>query len=88
MHCFVIVTGGTNPLTKKVIQSNFREHNYEIVPERAWIVASELSTCADVCEKIGLNGKTKRTGVVVKADEYNGWFARSLWEKANEWQGA
>ena len=86
MHCFIVGSAGSNPLTEQAIQRHFPDHNYKIVPGKLWAIASELATCIDICQILGLNAESNRTGVVVKMDEYNGFFERGVWEKVNEWQ--
>ena len=86
MNCFIVAAAGTNPVTERAIQSNFKDRYFKIEAGSVWVVASESAACNDICQKLGMHPKSNRTGVVVKMDEYNGFFVRSLWEKITQWQ--
>lgn len=67
-----------------MLAERFPNH-YEVVSDTVWVVAGERDTCADVCELLGIGPGGGKTGVVVRMDDYYGFFDRALWEKANEW---
>ena len=58
--------------------------NYELLQGHVWVVAAPQSTCAEVCEVLGIGPGGKRA-VVTKMDDYYGFYDRALWEKANAW---
>ena len=85
MNSFVIALGEQSAGAQKDIESSF-PRNYPVVPGQVWVIASTERACVDICQKIGLQSGGPRNGVVVRFEDYNGLFARSLWEKINEWQ--
>ena len=85
MKCFIAVFGDKNTGATQSVKRNFPDRCYQVGPGDAWVVAEEGSTCSDICVKLGMHDKGKRNGVVVQLGEYNGYYARSLWEKINQW---
>ena len=69
----------------KAVQSVF-PRNYAIMQDVLWAVASDLTTCADVSERLGMNPVERNRGVVTRIDEFYGYFDRALWEKLNAWK--
>lgn len=83
MNCFVIVSPDKK-FDPSLVTQAFRDHSQ--VSDDVWVVAGEQGTCADVCDKLGIGTPTGTRGVVVKLDDYYGFFDRALWEKINEWR--
>jgi hypothetical protein len=85
MHNYIVIFSSTADANEAEVLRIFPEHHFEIVGGLVWAVASEKRTPSDVCRLLGIETDTKRAGVVVRADAFNGYFNRALWEKLNEW---
>jgi len=85
MHCFAIIGASDSNELENAILERFPEHNHRIA-ENAWIVATEEKLPFVVSDMVGFSPKTGAVGVVVKCDDYNGYFERALWEKMSAWQ--
>ena len=59
--------------------------NYELLEGQVWVVAAQQSTCADVCEALGIGKEQGMRGVVTTMEDYYGFYDRALWEKASAW---
>ena len=70
------------PDGKERVEDGFPHHE-TLIPNQLWAIGTELLTCADVCEKLGIEAGS--SGVVVKFDEYYGRWDRSLWDKIEAW---
>ncbi len=86
MNCFVVVLRSGNADAKQIIESKFENRHYTVLPDSVWVIASEKSAPSDICEMLGIQRNTGITGLVVRTDEYNGFFNRALWEKMSEWE--
>ena len=64
------------------VEAAFPRH-YRLAENSLWAVASSESTCADVCEQLGIG--PGEPGVVSRMDEYYGHYDRALWEKLSAW---
>ncbi len=69
------------PNHPEVPKSRF-PHHHELGPGLC-AVGSELLTCSDVHEHLGLG--TGRAGVVVKITEFYGHFDGALWQRLGAW---
>ncbi len=88
MKSYVIVAPPNSRIGDGDIGTHFPEH-VTIVPGTAWAIGTHLGTCADVRDKLGANpqlGQDRPTCVIVKANEYNGYASRALWEKLALWE--
>ncbi len=85
MHCYLVVFGRNDADASGTISRAFPLHNFPILSGKAWVVASEHPTCGDICEAVGMVPGGLHSGVVSRMDEYNGFFAQTLWEKINVW---
>ena len=86
MKCFIAVFGDKSAGVTQSVKKNFPGQCHKVGPGDAWVVAADGATCSDVAVKLGMHDKGKRNGIVVQLDEFNGFYARSLWEKINQWQ--
>lgn len=86
MHCYLVVFGARDTDASDTIRDAFPEHSFPVIPGKAWVVAAKHSTCGEVCEAVGMVPDGPHTGVVSRMDEYNGFFAQTLWEKINLWR--
>ena len=87
MPNYVIIAPADSNLTDERIASKF-ERSMAIRPDCAWAVSTPISTCADVRkELVGADPPDgpQRLCVIVKANEYNGYATRELWEKLEVW---
>lgn len=64
----------------------FMPHVYPIVPGVSWAIGTNSRTASDVAGALNLG--PGRTAVIAKLQEYNGYAARTLWEKVGEWSEA
>lgn len=64
------------------IEKKFPRAHYQLT-DGLWAIGSPLSTCADVCEELGMESGS--SGVVVSMHEYYGHFDRALWQKLAAW---
>ena len=64
-----------------VVEREFGSANYKIAPS-LWAIGTELATCVDVCERLGINGQSM---LVVPVNEYYGRWDRVLWQKLDAW---
>ncbi len=85
MNCYLIVS----QITPDEIKSAFSEH-MQVMPN-VWVVAGRQSTCAEVCEVLGIappsdHTPSGNTGLVLALGQYYGYFDRALWEKVEAWQ--
>ena len=87
MHCYIIVFGDQSANAQQALEREFPQYHHLVVPDRVWVIGSVKPTCGEVCEAIGMVPGGEHNGVVVRVDDYNGYFARSLWEKIALWQG-
>ena len=88
MKCFIVVFGDKSADAEQSVKRQFPDHCRRVGPGQAWVVAAEDATCSDVAERLGMHSKGERNGIVVQLEEYNGFYARSLWEKIDQWQTA
>ena len=86
MYCYLVVFGPNDADASDTISQVFQQHHFPIIPEKAWVVASEYPTCGEICEAVGMKPGGSHTGVVSRMDEYNGFFVQALWEKLNVWR--
>lgn len=79
-------------IDQKELDSKFPK-NQPVIPG-VWVVAGTHDTCADVSAELGIikenpslfEGQGTRWGVVVKVEEYYGYFDRALWDKIDAWR--
>ena len=82
----VIIRPGESDLNSQTITEKFPDY-YEVVPKCVWAIASkEHNTTVRVMDVLGMTDESDSTGVVVKIDEYNGYFERGLWETLRTWE--
>lgn len=81
LHTYLIASGD---LSSATVEEEFDEC-YPVY-KNAWVIATTLTTCAEVADKGGLSPKGKRTGIVVKLRDYYGYFDMALWEKIEAWE--
>ena len=82
MNCFVVISPGG--LSASAVTDAFPD-SYSVVEDTAWVIAGSQRTCSEVCETLGV-GQEGPEIVVVKMDDYYGFFDRALWEKVNDWR--
>ena len=70
------------PGGEQKVAEQFPRH-YQLAEDSLWAVAGDESTCADVCERLGIG--SGEPGVVSRMDEYYGHYDRALWQKLNAW---
>lgn len=63
----------------------FPEAHYQIGDD-LWAIGTDLPTCVDVCERLGIEGG--QSMVVVPMTEYYGRFDRALWQRLDSWSKA
>ena len=57
------------------------------MPDTLWVVAADVATCVDVCQKLGmLAADGPYGGVVFSINDCFGRFDTALWEKLNAWK--
>ena len=86
MHCYLVVFGPQDADASGAVRNAFPQHQFAVIPGKVWVIASEHPTCGEVCEAIGIVPGSAHSGVVSRMDEYNGFFAQTLWEKVNLWR--
>lgn len=64
------------------VEENFPDHYYAL-EENLWVIATKLNTCADVYTKLA--AENSKRSVIVKVDEFYGFYDRALWDKLNVW---
>ena len=84
MNCFLVALRPNGKVGESAIQRAFPDR-HTAIQEGVWVVSGTQSTCADVCEDLGI-GQPEGLGVVVKMAEYNGFAERTLWERLNTWE--
>ena len=67
------------------VRREFPDAHYRIGND-LWAVSSDLPTCAEVCERLGI--EDGRRMVVVPMNEYYGRFDRALWQRLDSWSKA
>ena len=67
------------------IAGAFPDAHHEVA-HNLWAIGSHLATCADVCEKLGVNEGAGRSMVVVQTTGYYGRFDPALWQKLDAWR--
>lgn len=94
MRCFIIVYGDDPTLEQAQadqIESAFPDRHHRL-GRHAWVVASDAAMPHEICDMAGIpmsppeEGAPDFSGVVGRVDEYNGLFARVLWEKIRAWE--
>ena len=88
MTNYVIIAPTNSTLSDDHVGEQF-PRNVPIVPGCAWAIGTVLGTCGEVRDKLGANpteGSDRPTCVVVKANEYNGYASKDLWEKLALWE--
>ena len=60
------------------VQQEFPDAHHRIGDD-LWAIGSDLRTCVDVCERLGI--ETGQNMVVVPVSEYYGRFDRALWQR-------
>ena len=90
-ECYVVISSNIEKIEASKVEAAFPDHL--TLNELAWVIATDLKTCSDVCAEVGLKPPPREgtlqdfsTGLVVKLEEYNGFFARELWEKIDVWK--
>ena len=88
MNSYLVILLPDSSIASDKVKTTFPQH-YEVLPDQAWAVGSDLLTCADVCEAIGIGPdehENTATGVVLRITESNGFAPSSLWEKLRAWE--
>ena len=75
----VHLPNGTDRLT------NTFPFHYTLTEGSLWAIASDLLTCADVCQRLGM--VSGQGGVVVKFEEYYGVYDPAFWDALRVWGG-
>ncbi len=83
MKRFIVISPTDEDVNASLIAEKF-PNKHEVLDDRVWMVASRQTTCAEICEELGI-GVDGKQGVVIKMDNFYGFYDRALWEKANEW---
>ena len=73
------------PEDNERVEHEFPHANYRI-ESGLWAIRSDLPTCAEVCERLGI--EDGNTMVVVPMNEYYGRFDRALWQRLDSWSKA
>ena len=84
MNCYLIAA--TN-ISDQEISAAFGA-KVMVVGEGTWVVASMDQTCADVAERLGMNSRRGKSGIVVRVGEYFGFYNRALWDRIEAWKVA
>ena len=71
------------PDGEKQVGDAFGENRYRLA-SGLWVVGSDISTSADVCDRLGI--EQDHSMVVVPINEYYGRFDRALWQRLDAWQ--
>jgi len=85
MNRFIAISKDEGVLA--AVPKQFPEQCYEI-QHGVWAVAAANKTIGDICVMLGIHPDDEhegRTGVVVDASGYNGYFNKALWEKLELW---
>ena len=77
MNCYLVVADLKQESVRQAFPEQFP------VTDSAWVVAGRESTCAEVCEKLGISPEP---GMVCKIGDYYGYHDRALWDKIKAWQ--
>ena len=85
MPNYVIIAPSDSDLSEGDVQAKF-ERWLTIVPGHVWAVSTTISTCSDVRDSLRSKSDIGKTCVIVKANEYNGYARRDLWEKLEAWE--
>lgn len=84
MHCYVLISESVDQSeVDELFQDAFK------IRDSVWAVLSELGTCVDVCEALGMkDAENERTnsGVVFKVGMYYGLYDPALWQKLALWE--
>ena len=67
------------------VEQAFPQAHYQIGDD-LWAINSDLPTCVDVCEHLGIEDGQRM--VVVPMTEYYGRFDRALWQRHDSWSKA
>ena len=84
MNCFIAILPPDSSYELNNVAESFPMH-HEVLSDRVWAVAGHQTTCAEVCKELGI-GEKGVPGVVIKMDEYYGFFDRALWDHINNWR--
>ena len=85
MHCYVVIS---EQLDDAEVQRSFPDV-YPLREGNAWMVASAMTTSADVSNSLNFEPKEGgKSGIVVKVDQYYGCYDKALWQKLDAWKTA
>ena len=85
MHRYVVISA---KVETDELQRLFPE-TYPLKEGNAWMIGTSMNTSADVSKSLGFTsqeGDKARSGIVVKVDEYYGFYDKSLWQKLDAWK--
>ena len=85
MPNYFIIAPADSALTDHAVEEKF-PRQFVIRPNSAWAVSSSHLTCSDVRESLSDAAAGQLPCIVVKANDYNGWAKRELWEKLDAWK--
>ncbi|MDE0128869.1 MAG: hypothetical protein OXQ86_04810 [Gammaproteobacteria bacterium] len=88
MNKYLIVLTSEGEGSATVIEEQFPDHRYELLPGKVWAVAVEDNkvTASDICNQIGLGtGDNERVGVVIPFRGYYGYADAALWQRFAVW---
>ena len=83
MNSFIVILPDTHG--RPSVPETFPDFHYEIIVDAVWAVGATETTCSDVCKKLGIV-EEERSIVVIKADDFYGYFDKALWEKLISWR--
>ena len=78
MNCYLVFMKDG----KERIEETFPTAHFWI-DENLWAIGSEVPTCVDVCELLGID--TDNRMIVVPMNDYYGRFDRALWQRLEAW---
>lgn len=81
MYTYLIIskTLTTERLTNQVEQ-------LFVIEPGVWAALSKHLTSSSLCHSLGMNKEERQFGIVVKFEEYYGWYTPDLWQTVEAWQ--
>ena len=90
VNIYMISLPDASTVDGAAVAKAYPENSYKI-RDGIWVVASELETCGEVADAIGIGTKPDARwplGLVGKIEDVNGFMEADLWEKLNVWMKA
>ncbi len=100
MNCFFVFFEDVNPQLEEMqaarVERAFPEEHRYRVGRHAWAVASPQTLPHKICEELGIHESSQRgrknepliPAIVVRAESYNGFYKKSLWEQMKLWRAS